>query len=432
MKNTNKLRFAALAAFSLLPGLSLAVGPYSQFIDAVGHGQGTGYYSSGQDMIFAATDAGIQAVVPMYHGLAITHLTGDYRGAPILMDYNVFGSAELQLRVPQLGITQPFIAGGSRDANVQAAWDWLVTTNVLGQLARDLAKTSPTDPVAGNPNSMMSTLVSNDYDTAFTSDLSNIATIEQLSADTTTTTDTTTATTTATPAAQSSQMRGLLGVGLDFSSLDMGGTDVQKTTLPFSYSIRNDLDPRRLLVLKMPLSVVDIGGGKAYHAGFGASYRYPMSGQWSLVPGVNYALATSKDLNSAAQVLNASLTSTYYWRGREYDVGVGNMIGYLSTLPFKYQGIKYDPKINNLVLRNGVMWSKPTRALGGRMHVEVALVDTRYMGSDLYADSTQELKFTLGTTRSAKVASSGMFRVGLSFINMPHDQGYRFEVGGWF
>jgi hypothetical protein len=126
-----------------------------------------------------------------------------------------------------------------------------------------------------------------------------------------------------------------------------------------------------------------------------------MTDNWSLTSSFNYALVGSIDLLSAAQMATAGITSTYFWRQSGYDIGMGNMLSYATTLPFTYDNKKYDPGIENTILRNGVMVSVPVHAFGGKMHFETALVDTRFFGTELYSNSQQELKFTLGTTRSA-------------------------------
>jgi hypothetical protein len=182
----------------------------------------------------------------------------------------------------------------------------------------------------------------------------------------------------------------------------------------------------------MPLSITYVGGAKVYNAGLGVSYRVPMSRDWALTPSINYALTGSSDLGSAAQVASAAITSTYYWRRDGYDLGMGNMLGYMTTMPFTYKGYSYDPNISNTVLRNGLLYSQPTRMLGGKMHFEVSLIDTRFFGTDLYSDNYQELKFTLGTTRAANLGATGIFRVGASLIHTPNDNGFGLEFGYWF
>jgi hypothetical protein len=412
-------RVLALVVALMLPVASEAGAPFT-FEVTVGAHQGSAGYSSVESLILAAETGGITALVPTYNGSDPASMVLGYRGLDINTAFPNLGSSFLTLSIPALGISQHF-SGASRDASASLMNDYFKSSGLLEQIASYLAANSPVDPIAGNPNSMMSTLVANDFNQTFNAEFSNIASPGDV----------------ATPSGQSGsnpEANNLVGVGLSYSQMDMGlsNTRVQTTTVPLSYTIRNDLDPRRQLTFRMPLSITDVGGAKVYNLGLGVSYRVPMSRDWSLTPSFNYALTGSADLGSAAQVAVATLTSTYYWRKDGYDLGMGNMLGYMTTMPFTYKNYSYDPNISNTVLRNGLLYSRPTRMLGGKMHFEVALVDTRFFGTDLYSDSYQELKFTLGTTRAANLAATGVFRVGASLIHAAKDNGFSLEFGYWF
>lgn len=371
-------------------------------------------YDTADSLILSATTSALQTLQPTYTGIEGVSVIASYRGIPL--DISIpNGSNEVSLNMSLLNgqhINQVFNTGGSRDENVQLLLDFLQNSSYLTDIAKSLAANTGTDPIAGNPNSLMSTIVAADFEQAFLSDFSNIASPEAQAVD----------------SAHLSQV----GIGLEYGHMSPNGISVDSLTVPLSYTIRNDLDPRRQLLLRMPISIVDVDGAKAYHLGFGAAYRYPMNARWSLVPSFNYAFTAATDLGSTAQLASAGVTSTYYWRMDGYDVGMGNMLSFVTTMPFSYQGYDYDPGINNTVLRNGVVVSVPTRIQGRKMHFETSLVDTRFFGSKLYDDNYQELRFTLGTTRSSSSASTGLFRLGLALRHTPNDNGYKIEFGYWF
>ena len=414
--------FALLVAL-LAPVSSEAAEPFSFIVSVELAGQGTvqgsAGYSSAESLILAAQTGAIQALVPTYTASSQAEMVLGFRGLTI----NTFfpaGSQELSLSIPSLGISQLFL-GATRDESASLMNDYFKSAGLLEQIASYLAANSPLDPIAGNPNSMMSSLVANDFNQTFNAEFSNIADPSDV----------------ATQSGQSvstAESRNYVGIGLSYTQMNMGlgNTRVRTTTVPLSYTIRNDLDPRRQLTFRLPISLTDVEGAKVYNLGLGVSYRVPMSRSWSLTPSFNYAVTGSADLGSAAQVAAAAITSTYYWRKQGYDLGMGNMLGYMTTMPFKYRNYSYDPNISNTVLRNGVLYSRPTRMLGGKMHFEVALIDTRFFGTDLYSDNYQELKFTLGTTRAANLAATGVFRVGASLIHAPKDRGFNLEFGYWF
>jgi hypothetical protein len=410
----------ALVVALMAPAFSQAAAPFNFEVAVNGGTPVSTGYSSVESLILAAETGGIQALVPTYTVSDTAQMRVNLRGLLINTEYPSSGSSFLTLDIPELGISQHF-SGGTRDESAKLMNDYFKSAGLLEQISRYLAANSAVDPIAGNPNSMMSSLVANDFNQTFNAEFSNIADPADV----------------ATPAGQpasTSESRNLIGIGVSYTQMDMGfsNTRVKTTTVPLSYTIRNDLDPRRQLTFRMPLSITDVEGAKVYNLGLGVSYRLPMSRDWSLTPSFNYALTGSADLGSAAQVASAAITSTYYWRKQGYDLGMGNMLAYMTTMPFNYRDYSYDPNISNTVLRNGVLYSRPTRMLGGKMHFEVALIDTRFFGTKLYSDNYQELKFTLGTTRAANLAATGVFRVGASLIHAPNDSGFNLEFGYWF
>jgi hypothetical protein len=414
-----KIRVLALTVALMLPVSSQAAEPFTFAVSVNSNPYVSAGYSSVESLILAAETGSLQALVPSYQSTDAANMMIGFRGLDISTSFQS-GLNELSLNIPALGISQLFM-GASRDASANLMNDYFKSAGLLEQIASYLAAHSPVDPIAGNPSSLMSSLVANDFNQTFNAEFSNIASPGEV-------------------ATQSGQpgsnldASNLIGIGLGYSRMDMGPSDirVQTTTVPLSYTIRNDLDPRRQLTFRMPLSITDVGGAKVYNFGLGVSYRVPMSRDWALTPSFNYALTGSSDLGSAAQVASAGITSTYYWRRDGYDLGMGNMLGYMTTMPFTYKGYSYDPNISNTVLRNGLLYSQPTRMLGGKMHFEVSLIDTRFFGSNLYSDNYQELKFTLGTTRAANLGATGVFRVGASLIHTPNDNGFGLEFGYWF
>jgi hypothetical protein len=410
----------------LLPTLCLSFG-MAQAADpltldvTVGGVTNSSCYSDWDTFIGALDGKGLEGLLPgVYTGTQVADIKLDFRGLVMNAMFPAANNAEFRLTIP--GIFDETIsdaqAGGDRDVATDLMQDRLESSDVLSKISRALAASSPVDPVAGNPNSLMSTMVGNDFNQSFNSEISNIAAPGEVTRQAGQRTD--------------EKSTNFVGVGLEYGQISQGDVSVKSTTLPLSYTVRNDLDPRRQLMLRLPITLVDVGGAKTLQAGLGAAYRFPMSANWSLTPSFNYALVGSVDLLSAAQMATAGITSTYFWRKSGYDIGMGNMLGYATTLPFTYDGKKYDPDISNSIVRNGVMISMPTRMFGGKMHFETALVDTRFFGTELYSNSQQELKFTIGTTRSASMAKSSLFRAGVSYVKTPNDDGFKVEMGYWF
>ena len=157
----------------------------------------------------------------------------------------------------------------------------------------------------------------------------------------------------------------------------------------------------------------------------------PMNDNWTLTPSGRISVVGSKDLATVAGLYSFSLTSTYIWTLPDFDVAMGNMIGYNQTAKVKAGDYSFDPDIQSTVLRNGVMLSQPVTLGGKKMSVEYSLIDTRYLGDKLYMDNTQELSVTLGTNKRA-YSSRSFFRAGLTYLHGKDTDGFTLNFGYWF
>lgn len=341
-----------------------------------------------------------------YTGIEQASLAINFRGLPMNVEYPLAEDPLLVFTVPSLGISEHF-SGADRDASQRAFSEFMKNNGgrLLGRIQKKLAEVSANDPIAGNPNSLMSQMAANDFANGFGSALG---------------------------AKGDAQAAGnLVGVGARVTALREDGIDNTSVTLPFSYTVRSDIDPRRQLIFSLPLTYTKVEKAESYNLGFGMAYRLPVNDNWSLTPGVSYGAVGSSDLGSYAQALGASITSTYVLEGKGFDVVIGNMVGYYKTLKLSVNDYSYNPDIHNGVFRNGIMLSQPIRIGGKRMSIEYALVDTRFVGTKLYNQGYDEISVTLGTNRNAMSARS-FLRAGASYLFSPDTKGVRLNLGYWF
>lgn len=342
-------------------------------------------------------------------GLEAANLTLGFRGLPMTASYQN-GATALRFTVPSLGIDKTFAGDGlSRDSSQQEFSDFMKKNggDILNRIMKKLAEESPADPIAGNPNSLMGQMVASDFNTGFSNFATNIA------------------------AGPNEKVNNLIGIGASFTSLRQNGTSNNTFTLPLSYTIRSDIDPRRQLIFNLPIRYTEVEGAKAYSTGLGASYRLPMNDAWTLTPSLSYGLAGSKDLGAVGHAMGASLASTYIFTKPTYDIAIGNMIGHYRTLKLTAGDYSYDPGIANTVFRNGVMYSRPVTVFGKKMSIEYSLIDTRYTGTKLYNQGYDEVGITLGTNKRATSARS-FFRAGANYLFSPNSKGFTLNMGYWF
>lgn len=394
-------------AFDLTVGVNSGYQPSTDMI--VGGTQSpTVGYTTVSELFDNANTAGFSRINSSYNNTSASVIRMGYRGLPLTVTTNA-GSPAVTFMVPVLNQTKLFNSKPTRDENVADLRQYLKSSggDVLNQINQQLAKSSPIDPVAGNPNSLQSLMVAGDFDRSFTQFATNVR-------------------------ESGGQSSNLIGVGASFGSFQQGGLTNQSLTLPFSYTIRSDLDPRRQLTIYAPVSVSTVAGARSYAANLGVSYRVPMNDEWALTPGFGYGISGSADLGSAASMLAASVTSQYTLRREGYDLAFGNTVGMYQSRKLSLSGYSFDPGIKNTVFRNGVLLSMPTMAFGQKMSYEVSFINTLYTGTALYSKQYNEIGVTLGTNKSANSAR-GYLRTGASYLQGQNGiKGFKLNVGYWF
>jgi hypothetical protein len=351
---------------------------------------------------------GFQSLDASYTDSSAASLRFGYRGLDMFVTTSA-GSQTVTLNIPGIVENKSF-TGVDRDASFDLLGDFFESDGgaILSAVMKKLAEVSPVDPIAGNPSSMQSMMVSNDYDATFTGFASNIK---------------------AAPSTQSSDNGGLLALALRFGRYSQGGLKSEITTLPLSYTYRGFGEGRQL-TFSMPISVGSVGDAKVYQLGLGLAYRHTFSERWSLTPAANLGASGSVDLGSLAAMTAVSLTSQYTIPIQDYELSLGNMIGQYDTLKLKSEDYSYDPGISNTVYRNGIMLSRPVTLGKQSLSLEASFINTQYTGTALYNKWTNELGLTVGTRRGSDLPS--YLRAGVTLLKGQRSSGVMFNAGYWF
>lgn len=319
------------------------------------------------------------------------------------------GSNVLNFSIPALGINNLTFEGATRqDSGILLREYLLNNPQILGELQKLQAATTPLSPITGT-GGVLSQAIFNDFSSSFLDTPTRIATSPN-------------------SAAQGSQS--VLGVGVLVSSHTVAGAKVNTISVPLSYTVRNDIDPRRQALVRGGLGLVDTAGSRSYQGRLSTGYRFPMSDAWVLTPMAGFSFSASRDVGYAVGIGNASLASTYTWEFENFDVTMGNMVGYYQTfkIPVKYSA---DPKIRVAALVNGLFVSQPVSFGSGKMSVEYGFSDTRLGGTKLYQNNSQELTISLGTNKSALSARS-FLRGTFALQRAKDSKGVSLGVNYWF
>jgi hypothetical protein len=317
-------------------------------------------------------------------------------------------SNRLIFSIPSLGINKEFEGATRQDSGILLREFLLNNPQILGELQKEQAASSPLSPITGS-GGVLSQAIFNDFSSSFLETPTRIATSQNT-------------------ASQGSQS--VLGAGVVVSSHTVANAKVNTISVPLSYTVRNDIDPRRQALVRGGIGLVDTAGSRSYQGRISTGYRFPMSDAWVLTPMAGLSFSASRDVGYAVGIGNASVASTYTWEFENVDVTMGNMIGYYQTfkIPAKYSA---DPKIRIVAVVNGLFVSQPVSFGNGKMSLEYGFADTRLGGTKLYQKSSQELTISLGTNKSALSARS-FLRATLALQRARDSKGVSLGVNYWF
>ncbi len=318
-------------------------------------------------------------------------------------------STRLNFDFVELGDKGSF-TGATRKESQRMLEDYIKKNGIIGKIMSYQAQHSATSPITG-VGGMIPMMMTADFNASFTASPTAVAAA----------------------ATSAGSNNNLIGVGLSYGSYNVSnsGDKVTTASIPLSYTIRNDIDPRRQLSFSMPITVVEVGSAKTVHSGLGVSYRLPVNDNWTITPSARYSAVASADRATVATLYSASVASNYVIPMSGFDIAIGNMLGYYQTGKFSAGDYSFDPAIKSMAMRNGVMLSQPVN-FGKKMTVEYSLIDTRYFGGDKpFLDNFQEFGITIGTNKSAQDARS-FVRGGVTFMRGPNTQGFTANIGYWF
>lgn len=355
-------------------------------------------------------DSNLRATYPSYTGTQALDAVLDFRGLQVIARYGA-GSSTLDVQVPgadtslcqNAALGLPGAApctfrytGGTRAQNYfnfEDDVDDASDATLARLLFRNTVKSSPIDPLAGNPTSLQGALVRAGLDLS-----SPESTLDNTYND--------------------SGEPWLLG--LNYSRVSAGRFDGDHWNARLQRNFRLGEGTRSMLKVNLPASLSYYDGQISADVNFGLGYEFQViPNRWTLEPRLGYGLEVSPDLLSAGQIVSGSLTSRYRIdAGRGYVI-VGNMVGYTTTLSTAgLLGADFNPDVHNTVFRNGLAYELPLKAqLGGRSQsLRASYSYTKLTGTDLYLDSFHEVGVSVGVRSRELDARNSfeMFRIGVS------------------
>jgi len=120
-------------------------------------------YKSVEDAFDQLDHQELVDVLPSYTNNSSLDATVDFRGLEMIFSFNA-NSPTLFMNIPGLNITETF-PGQDRNESADLLTDYLKSSDFtsLQQIQKELVRVSPVDPVAGNPASLMASMVDSDF-----------------------------------------------------------------------------------------------------------------------------------------------------------------------------------------------------------------------------------------------------------------------------
>ncbi|MEL6584114.1 MAG: hypothetical protein AAFQ36_09815 [Pseudomonadota bacterium] len=428
------VRWGLVGAIALGMAAPASAQVFSSRVDVDGNVQNF-EFDTAEEILTSFTEDTLRDQFPTYQD-SISAVDGslDYRGLRMRVTIGA-NSPDIRLQIRSINIDETFDEFGTREQNAEAFEDFLTSDggSILARIQAELARVSPVDPVAGNPNSIQSTMV----DTLFSNGAFNTGVpLSSFSVPTDQSTqlrfkgsETGKMIYTRSAAANANSFE--LGVrGGSFSAGEAGGTAL---SLPLGYTLRADARPGLRFNFSIPISYSDTDGAVTIGGIGGFGIAFPLSDVWSITPAVTYGVVGSIDLGAAAQLAGASVTSSYTIRTDPVNYTIGNMLGYVTTLPFNYDDISYDPGINNTVLKNGVSAEVPASFtfFGRTTSYQAAYAYTYLLGTELFMNDYHDVSVSWGVADGNRGLLS-VVRIGVGatlgrdFTNFGLNFGYTF------
>lgn len=364
------------------------------------------------DLFDLLKESNLKIIFPSYTNTSQLDANLDVRGLPAMYSL-AQDSPDILFEIPSLEVSMVF-SGATRDESRDALEEYLKSnqSDLLTRMLQQLAATTATDPVAGNPNSLLATMGAADF--AMGVDFASGGGSLQ-------------------EAANFSNSGNSLGLGLRFGRYSASGNNQDVIHIPLSYTYRFESDPQRQLLFELPLSYSNTEGSRAYGASLGIGYRHPFNDSWSLTPALRAGGVGSEDLGAGAIVYSGSLTSNYNIFWDDVKISIGNMAGFYKTTGINTGGFNLDYDLSNWMFKNGLGFERPAKYIifGAPTSWQFSVAHTFFAGDDLYVDSYVDFAFSFGTHATESVWDR--LRLGATYtVGNNSFKGFQINLGYMF
>lgn len=321
----------------------------------------------------------------------------DFRGVGAILTLEQ-NSTKLTFAIPGTDFSVSF-EGDTRDESQEQFEDWLkgdfespeAPKQSLTILLQILVELSPVDPVAGNPNSLMTRMFLADFEQGITGPF--ISSNSPLPG-----------------------QKNYFSISADVGFFNADVFSGEFYNLPINYRWNLKSRPKLSLIVDFPITLTRTETAWSYLASLGLGAQYRPTKWWSLTPMGRVGGVGSFDVGALAVLFSGSITNYFHYSFPNTHLGWGSMGGITTTL----DGIKindwdlsYD--LTNYVWRNGGDVTQKTgwNMFGNPLGFKFFLNHTKFWGNALYIESFFDMG--IGLVTIDKIGYAYAEKIGLSF-----------------
>jgi hypothetical protein len=255
-----------------------------------------------------------------------------------LMAVNPDCTTFFQNNGPATGSSAKYHASTSQDDPTQYSkediWDQLSdylkgslpgSKDFLKQLADLWVSNTSIDPVAGNPQSLLANMTTDNFNIA-----ANLVT------------------------SPGEKGLGLFSVSPSYYTADNDGFPVSEASLPFKWS--NYLNNDNAIFFYMPINYQMVKDATSYDLTLGLGFSHVMARThnvtWALVPSISTGLVGSPDLGSGTLAYNGGLASNLSYKHDTMTYKLINDVSYVKTAALKIGDVETPYDIDNTITEN--------------------------------------------------------------------------------
>lgn len=374
-------------------------------------------YTNLNDAIDQYDFVNMKQIFPNYTEISFAHSALNLRGVNTQLEF-AQDSSQLKFSIPSLGITRTYgEIGGTREQAKDAFLNALKGEDeyILKALTKEWVKNTPIDPVAGNPNSLMSTMAVSSTDT-----MSDMTSNQAFGNKTT-------------------GSRSSFGITPRFGRYTQGEYGVDVYNLPISYShwFENE---KVGISFDVPITLVDTEGAYSGSLNFGLGVNFKAYENkdltWFVMPQVRVGATGSEDLGSAALIYGGGLVSNLQFPlSWDASINIINMATVYKTDSIQIGDYETHYDLKNTILRNGVEYSQVLKRSinNSPLIAKVSLARTDYHGDELYTEVSHDLSASIGFKNLKPNAWISDYRIGATYTYTDNDlKGFMLNMGYTF